>query len=71
MLEKIHHFLSKNKTFEIICQVSGSGSWAKVIAGNLRTYNPPALPQDLCSQVSRIVEVIFFSNADALVVSGF
>ena len=52
--------MSKNKIFEIIFQVSGSGSWAKVIAGNLRTYNPPALPQDLCSQVSRIVEVIFF-----------
>ena len=59
-MEKIHHFLSKDKIFEIIFQVSGSGSWAKVIAGNLRTYNPPALPQDLSSQVSRIVEVIFF-----------
>jgi len=44
---------SPRRTLEL---VSGAGSWAKVIAGNLRTYNPPALPQDLCSQVPRIVE---------------
>ena len=37
--------------------MSGSGSWGKVIEGNTRAYNPPALPRDLSSQVALIAEV--------------
>ena len=59
-LELVGAALTSFKPFIIlgnISQVSGSGSWGKVIEGNTRTYNPPALPQDLCSQAALIAEV--------------
>ena len=52
-------------------QVSGAGSWGKVIDGNTRTYNPPALPRDLCPQVALIAEVHFGQKVISLgVVKG-
>ena len=54
-----------------LAQVSGSGSWGKVIDGNTRTYNPPALPRDLCPQVALIAEVHFGQKVISLgVVKG-